>query len=36
MEIVIGIILLISYFWLIKFAATGGNLMIGFFIMAVL
>lgn len=36
MEIIIGIILLISYFWLIKFAATGGNLMIGFFIMAVL
>ena len=36
MEIVIGIILLISYFWLIKFAATGGNLMSGVFIMAVL
>lgn len=32
----IGIILLISYFWLIRFAAKGGNLMIGFFVMAVI
>lgn len=34
MEITIGIILLITYFALIYYAARGGNLMIGFFIMA--
>lgn len=34
MEITIGIILLITYFALIVYAARGGNLMIGFFIMA--
>ena len=34
--IIIGIILLITYFGLIYFAARGGNLMIGFFIMAVI
>lgn len=34
MDIVIGIILLITYFALIYYAARGGNLMIGFFIMA--
>ena len=36
MQLIIGIILLISYFWLIRFAAKGGNLMIGFFIMAII
>lgn len=35
MDFIIGIILLISYFLLIRFAAKGGNLMIGFFVMAV-
>ncbi|MCI1904284.1 MAG: gluconate:proton symporter [Enterococcaceae bacterium] len=35
MEFIIGIILLITYFLLIRFAAKGGNLMIGFFIMAI-
>lgn len=35
MDLIIGIILLISYFGLIYYAARGGNLMIGFFIMAV-
>lgn len=34
--IIIGIILLITYFGLIYFAARGGNLMIGFFVMAVI
>lgn len=34
MDLVIGIILLITYFGLIYYAARGGNLMIGFFIMA--
>lgn len=34
MDIVIGIILLITYFALIYYAAKGGNLMIGFFVMA--
>ena len=34
--IIIGIILLITYFGLIYFAARGGNLMVGFFIMAVI
>lgn len=36
MEFFIGIILLISYFLLIRFAAKGGNLMIGFFVMAII
>lgn len=36
MYIVIGIILLITYFGLIAFAAKGGNLMIGFLVMAVI
>lgn len=36
MEIIIGIILLITYVALIYYAARGGNLMIGFFIMAVI
>lgn len=36
MEILIGIILLITYFGLIYFAAKGGNLMIGFLIMAII
>lgn len=35
-SIIIGIILLITYFGLIYFAARGGNLMVGFFIMAVI
>lgn len=35
MDVIIGIILLISYFLLIRFAAKGGNLMIGFFVMAI-
>lgn len=35
MDIFIGIILLITYFGLIYFAAKGGNLMIGFAVMAV-
>jgi hypothetical protein len=35
MDFIIGIILLITYFLLIRFAAKGGNLMIGFFVMAV-
>lgn len=34
--IIIGIILLITYFGLIYFAARGGNLMVGFFVMAVI
>lgn len=34
MDLVIGIVLLITYFGLIYYAARGGNLMIGFFIMA--
>lgn len=36
MNITIGIILLITYFCLIYFAAKGGNLMIGFLVMAVI
>lgn len=36
MNIFIGIILLITYFGLIYFAAKGGNLMIGFLVMAVI
>lgn len=36
MDFAIGILLLISYFLLIRFAAKGGNLMIGFFVMAVI
>lgn len=36
MDIFIGILLLISYFGLIYYAAKGGNLMVGFFIMAVI
>ncbi|MBU3142819.1 citrate transporter [Clostridium sp. CF012] len=36
MPVIIGILLLISYFGLIYFAAKGGNLMLGFLIMAVL
>ncbi|WP_265458027.1 gluconate:proton symporter [Enterococcus sp. HY326] len=35
MDFIIGIILLISYFLLIRFAAKGGNLMVGFFVMAI-
>lgn len=35
MDFMIGIILLITYFLLIRFAAKGGNLMIGFFVMAI-
>lgn len=35
MDLIIGIILLITYFGLIYYAARGGNLMIGFFVMAV-
>jgi hypothetical protein len=34
--VLIGILLLISYFGLIYFAAKGGNLMLGFLIMAIL
>ena len=34
--VIIGILLLISYFGLIYFAAKGGNLMLGFLIMAIL
>lgn len=34
--IIIGVILLITYFGLIYFAARGGNLMVGFFVMAVI
>lgn len=34
MDLIIGIILLITYFGLIYYAARGGNLMIGFFVMA--
>ncbi|WP_375372902.1 citrate transporter [Clostridium sp. CF012] len=36
LPVIIGILLLISYFGLIYFAAKGGNLMLGFLIMAVL
>lgn len=36
MDLVIGIILLITYFALIVYAAKGGNLMVGFLIMAVI
>jgi hypothetical protein len=36
METVIGVILLLTYFAFIVYAAKGGNLMIGLFIMAVL
>lgn len=36
MDIFIGILLLISYFGLIIYAAKGGNLMVGFFLMAVI
>lgn len=36
MDVFIGILLLISYFGLIIYAAKGGNLMVGFFIMAVI
>lgn len=36
MELAIGIILLITYFALIGYAARGGNLMVGFLIMAVI
>ncbi len=35
MDFAIGIILLITYFLLIRFAAKGGNLMVGFFVMAI-
>ncbi|TDT62884.1 citrate transporter [Fonticella tunisiensis] len=34
--VIIGILLLISYFSLIYFAAKGGNLMIGFLVMAII
>lgn len=36
MPVIIGILLLVSYFGLIYFAAKGGNLMLGFLIMAIL
>lgn len=36
MDLVLGILLLLSYFGLIFYAVKGGNLMIGFFIMAIL
>lgn len=36
MELAIGILLLITYFGLIVYAARGGNLMVGFLIMAVI
>ncbi len=36
LPIIIGILLLISYFGLIYFAAKGGNLMLGFLIMAII
>lgn len=36
LPVIIGILLLISYFGLIYFAAKGGNLMLGFLIMAIL
>lgn len=35
LEIIIGILLLLSYVGLVVYAAKGGNLMIGFFVMAV-
>lgn len=35
LPVIIGILLLISYFGLIYFAAKGGNLMLGFLIMAI-
>lgn len=36
LPVIIGILLLISYFGLIYFAAKGGNLMLGFLIMAII
>lgn len=36
MDLFLGILLLLTYFGLIYFAIKGGNLMIGFFIMAIL
>lgn len=36
MNVVLGILLLLTYFGLIYYAVKGGNLMIGFFIMAIL
>lgn len=36
LQIIIGILLLISYFGLIYFAAKGGNLMLGFLVMAII
>jgi hypothetical protein len=36
LTVIIGILLLISYFGLIYFAAKGGNLMLGFLIMAII
>ncbi|MBP1046042.1 gluconate:proton symporter [Enterococcus sp. BWM-S5] len=36
MDFIIGVILLITYFLLIRFAAKGGNLMVGFFVMAII
>ena len=36
MSLVLGILLLLTYFGLIYYAVKGGNLMIGFFIMAIL
>ncbi len=36
MDIFLGILLLLTYFGMIYFAIKGGNLMIGFFIMAIL
>ncbi|MDI6618954.1 MAG: citrate transporter [Clostridiales bacterium] len=36
LEVILGILLLISYFGLIYYAAKGGNLMLGFLIMAII
>lgn len=36
MHLILGILLLITYFALIYYAVKGGNLMIGFFVMAIL
>lgn len=36
MDLLLGILLLLTYFGLIYYAVKGGNLMIGFFIMAIL
>lgn len=36
MELLIGVLLLLSYVGLVVYTAKGGNLMIGFFVMAVI